>query len=731
MATSGSFNTSKVDNFYFTFSWSRTGYSSSANEHYIYYEVVAHNTAGKYRTVYLKNLWINGSQKFYTEGTSGNGKSYYDGNVVTSGSITIPSYNSAGNGNIAASFEAGVGKYPAANTYGEGSWELDKIPRNFTSTPTLSSKTRGMNTYVLNWGTSENCSKVVLYVNGAWNGEWNVSGKSGTITATGLSPNTTYNMYIVCTRADSGQTLNSSTNKYTTYNHATVTSASDVNDEQNPSMNYSNPSGSYFNPYIELMVNGSITDSIVKSAINSTSGTYTFELTEAEKTLIYKRSSNSTTSSIGIRYGAQTLVDNKATYWSWLDKTMTIVNANPIFTDFSIEEKNEKVFSLTDNRYRHIKKYSDIKVAISSGNKMIAQKEATPISYNVIIGEKNKSITYSENYIETIINNIESNKVEVYAIDSRGKQTSVTKSLDIIEYSEVNLNNIVFERKNGVEETVIIIGNGNWTNVDFGNVVNSIDTFAFRMKKKALNKWSEWFSILEMFHINEDGTIVNKVENEFLATTFEFGEEYDIQVKIEDKLSSSTKNISVNSGKILMSALKEHGVCFGGVYDKNIGGALQVNGKNIEDLTADAVGDTLPIGTVVDFYGDEIPGNWVEAEDEEWKTLSLSSTFTYYEGDTNNIPRCRKIGKLVEVQGCLAPKSDLVANTAYTIFTLPKEYRPSRNVYKLCQGTTTRIWLLTVYPSGDVTLSRYREGANFVAPYASNWFPFQVMFFVD
>ena len=609
------------------FSWYRKGYVNNSSECYseVAFDLKGVGASGYHYAGPIK-VWVNrnSGNPDYTFWSSR--QKLENGTVIASSSdysFRINHDKNTGEAGFSIYLEAAI-YTNAINCYGSGSWSLDTLPRNFTSTPTLSGNTKGMNTYVLNWGTSENCSKVILYVNGSWNGEWSVSGTSGTITATGLSPNTTYDMYIVCTRADSGQSSSSSTSKYTTYNYATVTSALDVNDEQNPSIDYSNPSGSYFNPFIELMVNGSITDSIVKSAINSKSGTYTFELTETEKALIYKRSYNSPT--IGIRCGVQTLVNNKGTYWSWLDKTMTIVNANPIFTDFSTEEKNEKVFSLTDNRYRHIKKYSDIKVAISSGNKMIAQKEATPISYNITIGEKNKSITYSENYIETIINNIESNKVEVYAIDSRGKQTPVIKSLDIIEYSEVALNNIVFERKNGVEETVVITGNGNWTNVDFGNVANSIDTFAFRMKKKTLNKWSEWFSILEMFHINEDGTIVNKVENEFLTTTFEFGEEYDVQVKIEDKLSSVTKNISVNSGKILMSALKEHGVCFGGVYDKNVGGVLQVNGKNIEDLTADAVGDTLPVGTVIDFDGEEIPQNWERYGNSDMLVINKSLT---------------------------------------------------------------------------------------------------------
>lgn len=115
--TNGSFDTNKVGNFYFTFSWSSTA-NDSAGTTTVSYSLVAHNTAGNYRTVYLKNLYVAGQQVFYQAGTSGNGKSYYDGNVVTSGSVTFSGTS------FSASFEAGVGQYPSANCTGSGSWTV-------------------------------------------------------------------------------------------------------------------------------------------------------------------------------------------------------------------------------------------------------------------------------------------------------------------------------------------------------------------------------------------------------------------------------------------------------------------------------------------------------------------------------------------------------------------------------------------------------------------------------
>ena len=589
MAISGSFNTSSVGSFYFTFSWSRTGYSSTANEHYIYYELIAHNTPGNYRTVYLKNLYVDGKQVFYNAGTSGSGKKYYNGDVVASGNVTVKSSNSSGDGSLSASFEAGVGSYPGSNCSGSGSWSLDRIPRKFTSTPDISENSKTINTYTFNWSTSETCSKVILYINND-TFTWTGSKKSGTITATDLSPATTYDAYIKCYREDSGLDSNSSTKQFTTYNKGTISSAPNFNDEENPTITYSNPAGSVVSSLdVCISLTGS-TDDIPYRATSKTGTSYTFNLTDAERKVLRKASANS--ASITVKFFIRTGC-NGITYYDNVSKTMTIKDGKPVFSNFTVEEADDGVYNLTQNRQKFIRKYSDIKVTIPSGNKMVAQKEATAKNYNVIVGDQNKLLTYSTDDLTTTISNMDSNKVEVYAIDSRDNQTPVSKSLDIIDYKELVLSNIKFDRKNSVEETILIIGNGTWTNVNFGAVINSIKSFVFRRKSKNDVAWSDWYSIKELFNINENGTFSNKVENEFTAVTFDFGEEYDVEVKIEDELSTVIRPVSVNSGKILMSALKEYGVCFGGVYDKNLGGALQVKGKNLEELAAGINGNSL------------------------------------------------------------------------------------------------------------------------------------------
>ena len=114
--------------------------------------------------------------------------------------------------------------------------------------------------------------------------------------------------------------------------------------------------------------------------------------------------------------------------------------------------------------------------------------------------------------------------------------------------------------------------------------------------------------------------------------------------------------------------------------------------------------------------------------DSGWITGNLQSNFIPYSNNEINRPVYRKIGKTVFVQGIISPKNDLNKDSTYVIFTLPEGYRPKYACYYLCQGTAGRIWLLEISTDGTVNFSRYRNGADYITPYASNWLPFSVSF---
>ena len=122
---------------------------------------------------------------------------------------------------------------------------------------------------------------------------------------------------------------------------------------------------------------------------------------------------------------------------------------------------------------------------------------------------------------------------------------------------------------------------------------------------------------------------------------------------------------------------------------------------------------------------------WTKIEDSGWQTATLTDDFKPYSNDNSNMPRYRKIGKIVQVWGIVSPSLTIQGGIeTHTIFNLPNGYIPSSAVSFLCQGSGLRRWLLTITTNGNVTFSRYGMDA-YVDADDGVWLPFTVTFFVD
>lgn len=118
-------------------------------------------------------------------------------------------------------------------------------------------------------------------------------------------------------------------------------------------------------------------------------------------------------------------------------------------------------------------------------------------------------------------------------------------------------------------------------------------------------------------------------------------------------------------------------------------------------------------------------------KDTGWQTATLTDDFKPYSNNSSNMPRYRKIGKIVQVWGIVAPSLTIQGGSeTHTIFNLPNGYIPSSTSSFLCQGSGLRRWLLTINANGDVSFSRYGTDAYADAD-DSVWLPFTVTFFVD
>lgn len=102
-----------------------------------------------------------------------------------------------------------------------------------------------------------------------------------------------------------------------------------------------------------------------------------------------------------------------------------------------------------------------------------------------------------------------------------------------------------------------------------------------------------------------------------------------------------------------------------------------------------------------------------------------SGCAAYSSGQT---PTYSRDGHVVSVWGAVKPTAEVAAGGTLTIGTLPAGYRPSHDVYVLCQGSGQNKWLLTVSTSGVMTATRYSSGATLVVIPTNAWLPFCATF---
>ena len=268
---------------------------------------------------------------------------------------------------------------------------------------------------------------------------------------------------------------------------------------------------------------------------------------------------------------------------STVNFTGYVVNSDPVFNNFDCEDTNTVTKTLTGSNQKYIRKYSNLKITITSANKMTTKNSATPKYYNIVVGNKIEKLDYSTSEISKTINNMDDNTVTVFAVDSRGNQKDKTKALDIVEYSETVLQTVKIERKEGVGETVLISLFGKYANINFGAKANTVKSIQMRKKSKTETEFGSWVEIKQLVTINTENGTFSCDSKEITGQTFTLGTEYDIEVQVKDELSSDTEPVSLNSGKVLLSALKNKGISIGGIYNEKLGGPLQLDKKNVID----------------------------------------------------------------------------------------------------------------------------------------------------
>lgn len=308
---------------------------------------------------------------------------------------------------------------------------------------------------------------------------------------------------------------------------ATFTSAPNFNDEESPTITYSNPAGNKVTSLQACISFTGASADISYRDIPKTGSSYTFNFTNAERATLRKRMATSTSTTL---YFYINTTINGILYQERVQKTLTLVNYLPKLAPTVVDTYTPTI-ELTGNPNILVKYFSNAYFNTGAA----AQKEAT-IDYQTISNGAQWLEDYPSN--TGTINNIESNTFYFTLKDSRGFITR-----DAVVFSEDNGRFIPYVKLTADLSTAPMDSNGRleftvkgkYFNGSFGAQRNSMQMqYALQDENGdfVLNTESGWQELGEITP-TLDG---NNYSYTHTITGLDYQKQYKLTVNVNDAL---------------------------------------------------------------------------------------------------------------------------------------------------------------------------------------------------
>lgn len=257
---------------------------------------------------------------------------------------------------------------------------------------------------------------------------------------------------------------------------ATLLSAPNFNDEENPKIVYSNPAGETVDSLDAAISFTGENPDIEYREVSKTGTEYTFNLTEEERRIL--RSQVSGSNSIQLFFYLRTKIGEDF-YYSYLEATMTIKGGAPDIV-VTIKDTNATTKALTGNESTLVKYFSTANVYMN----MVGYKEAFFTSYYIEYAGKKYENTYSKTF-----DNVEDNTFKFYAADNRNNAAASTVTAPFVEYVKLTCNYEV--EKLAANGSMTVRCSGNFFNQNFGAKNNTLAVY-YRYKAQGEEEYPLW-----------------------------------------------------------------------------------------------------------------------------------------------------------------------------------------------------------------------------------------------
>ena len=305
-----------------------------------------------------------------------------------------------------------------------------------------------------------------------------------------------------------------------------IQSASNFDDTGNPSLTFTNPSRLY---PIRVKIEANGNPQLITRDIGNNATSYTFNLTESERNKLRKLTSNS--NKLSVRLTVCAMNGNSELNASFLDRTMTIVNANPTVEKNEYYDTNQKTTNITKDNQIIIRNNSNLEFKLTN---LIALKYATLSKAEILLNGITKSATLSGSSATSqiidfgIVNSSSNLTASIVVTDSRGNKATYTKEITIIDWIQPSAI-INCQRENNFYSTTHLTVDGSISSINDKNVIK----IQYQYKKTTDTNYSTLKTIQDNTQTSFD--IDNKLA-------------WDIRVIVSDLIGSTTYNLFIDKG---------------------------------------------------------------------------------------------------------------------------------------------------------------------------------------
>lgn len=395
---------------------------------------------------------------------------------------------------------------------------------------------------------------------------------------------------------------------------ATITSAPDFNDEENPKITYSNLLGSSVKKLAAcISLTGARAD-VPYRDIDMNGTEYTFNLTDTERNTL--RAAVSSGYSVKVYFYVRTTI-GEDTYYNKVAKTFTIINGEPKIAP-TIVEGNPDIAALTGSTAAYIANASIINYEVNPS----VYKGATIKSISVQYGNY-KGTTETG----TISNVSTTNTITFTLTDSRNNKATVKKTLKVIAYTKP----VVSADENTLSTTateIYLTVNCSWKDIWFdgttdgsGGGVYNTATLYYRYKLQD-GEYGEWIAV-------ESGDFSGH-DYEIYIDGLDSNSTYVIQTALTDKLTG-LDNTTLKEVIVKMTPVFDWGK-----DDFNFNVPVSIKGEQLEDYVIEQGTESMGSNGTwywrkwhsgrADCWGVRNYGNM--AINTAWGALYTSGTFT-------------------------------------------------------------------------------------------------------